>query len=237
MLKHISAKLRKNPLGLIQRAVYKTIVGPLKYGRANGYDAHKYWQDRFSKYGQSIKAVGNEALSEEANEKMYTEAAQVFSALCRKSGIALQSAKVLEIGCGAGFYTQLLHHFGVKNYVGVDITDVFFPQLRRNFPQFTFLRKDITADQVVGEFNLIVMIDVIQHIVTEERLSVAMENVRNCLSGNGLFIVSPIERSSRRYFFYLRSWSMEDLKQRFPGYLFSEQVPFRDSHLLRIRRP
>lgn len=201
MLKDILSRFKKDPLDFIRRALYKTIIGPLKYGEGNDYDAARYWRDRFSKYGQSLSGAGDEGQSEEENEKMYAEAAKVFTDLCRKEGVDFQSVSILEIGCGTGFYTQLLHNLGVKSYVGVDITDVLFPELRKKFPQFRFVRKDITSDKIEDMFDLIVMIDVIEHIVKESKLSFAMENVKNCLLANGNFIVSPIMDLSKRHLF------------------------------------
>ena len=199
MLEHIFSKLRKDPLGLIHRGLHKTIIGPLKYGMVDDYDAHRYWYDRLSKYGNSIQGVGNEALSGQETKTRYKEAAQAFTALCRGADLDFPSVRVLEMGCGTGFYTQLLHHFGAKNYVGVDITDVLFPTLRKRFPQFAFLRTDMTSDLIEGEFDLIVMIDVLQHIVTEGKLAFGMENVKNCLSADGLFVVAPIDQTSKGY--------------------------------------
>lgn len=236
MLKDIFSRFKTDPLGFIKRALYKTIIGPLKYGKGNDYAAHKYWCDRFSKYGLSLKGAGDEGLSEEENKKMYAEAAKVFTDLCLREGADFQSISVLEIGCGTGFYTHLLHNLGVKSYVGVDITDVLFPELRRKFSQFRFIKKDITSDKIEGKFDLIVMIDVIEHIVNEAKLSFAMENVKKCLSDNGIFIIAPILNTNKRHLFYLRSWSLEDIKRRFSGYVFEELISFRNSHILIIRR-
>lgn len=182
----------------------------IKYGAGNDYDAAKYWHDRFSKYGLSLKGAGNEGISEEENEKIYAEAAKVFTDLCRKEDIDFHNVSVLEIGCGTGFYTQLLHDLGVKSYTGVDITDVLFPKLRKKFPRFKFIKKDVTSDKLEGKYDLIIMIDVIEHIVKESKLSFAMENVKNCLSHNGVFIVTPIMKVSKKQLFYLR---MVDLRR------------------------
>lgn len=237
MLKDILSKFKKDPLGCTRRVLYKSIIGPLKYSKGADYDAARYWHDRFSKYGLSLKGAGDEGLSEKENEKIYAKAAKVFTDLCRKEGIDFQSARVLEIGCGTGFYTQLLHNLGVKSYIGIDITDVLFPDLRKKFPQFKFIRKDITSNNIRGEFNLIVMIDVIHHIVEKSKFSFATENVKNCLSANGIFIASPIMEAGKKHLFHVRFWPLEDIKQRFPGYIFGELVPFRNSHLLVIRKP
>jgi 2-polyprenyl-3-methyl-5-hydroxy-6-metoxy-1,4-benzoquinol methylase len=224
-------------LGFVRRALSKMVIGPLKYGKRGGYDAHKYWHDRFSKYGHSLRGVGHEGLSEAENKKMYSEAAGIFTNVCRAERIDLQSVNALEIGSGSGFYAQLLHELGVKNYTGVDITDVLFPELRKKFPRFTFVRKDICSDRIEGRFDLLVMIDVIEHIMTEDDLSFCMKNVRTCLADNGIFIVAPIMTTSKKSLFYVRSWALGDVQELFPGYVFREPVPFRSGNILIIRTP
>ncbi len=233
-MKNISAKL-KNPVSLIQRTLYKTIVGPIVYGEGNDYDAQRYWRDRFSKYGHSLKGVGHEGLSEQENEKAYAEAAKVFIDVCHKENIAFQSARVLEIGCGTGFYTQILHDLGVNSYLGVDITDVLFPELRKKFPHFEFLRKDVTTDVIEEKFDLIVMIDVIEHIVEASKIISTMDRVKSCLSRNGVFLVAPIVKVKRKELFYVKFWSDDDIKKNFTGYNFGELVPFRNGYLTTVK--
>jgi len=233
----MESKRRGNPIDLLRRAFQKAVVGRLRYGRGDDYDAAAYWEDRFKRYGYSLKGAGHEGLSEEANTGMYEEAAEVFTDLCRKESVDFEAVRVLDIGCGNGFYTKLLHELGVKRYLGLDITDTLFPSLRESYPQFEFVREDITSDKLSGEFDLILMIDVVEHIVKESRLAQAMENVRDCLSSGGLFVVSGIRRVSRRRLFYVRSWSAEDIKKEFSGYSVSEPLAFRDALILSIRKP
>ncbi len=227
----------KNPVGFIKRAVYKTLIGPLKYRRGNDYNAPQFWYDRFSRYRLDIKGAGDEGLSDEENKRMYEEGGRVFTDLCQKEGFDFSRIKVLEIGCGSGFYTDIFRKLGVKDYTGLDITDVLFPDLTKRYPLFKFIKRDITSDRVDGEFDLVVMIDVIQHIVTEERLSYAMDNVKRCLAPKGVFMVAPVRNVSRKHLFYVRSWSLDDMKKRFPGYTFDELIPFRSGYMLIVRKP
>ncbi len=227
----------KDILSKFKRVLYKKTIGPLKYSKKDDYDASSYWHDRFSKYGLSFKGAGHEGLTEAQNKKMYEEAAKVFTGLCNREDINFHNAKVLEIGCGNGFYTKLLHDLGIKNYVGIDITDVLFPVHRKNFPKFKFIRKDITQDKIEGKFNLILMIDVIQHIVNKDKLTSALDNIKNCLSDNGLFLVSPVKKKSKRHLFYVKWWSLEDIKRQLNGYIVKEMRSFRNGNILVVRKP
>jgi SAM-dependent methyltransferase len=235
-MKNIILKSKKDPLGFLTRALYKTTIGRLKYGSGADYDAARYWRDRFSKYHLSLQGAGDEGLSEEDNWRMYGQARDVFTKLCQQENINFQLANVLEIGCGTGFYTQLLYDLAVNSYLGVDITDVLFTDLKNKFPDFTFIKKDVTVDKLEGQFNLIVMIDVIEHIVEKTKLSFALENIRNCLSNDGRFIVAPVASESKKHLFYVHSWSLADLKPNFTEYSFRELVPFRNDYILVIKK-
>ena len=231
------SKIVQDPIGFLGRALYKLFVAPLKYRGRHGYDAGRYWQDRLSRHGLSLRGVGDEGLSEEDNEKMYQEAAQAFLALCQRERIDFPNTRVLEIGCGNGFYAHLLAEQKVQSYVGVDITDVFFPELEKKHPDFEFVRKDVTADELNGEFDLIIMIDVIEHITSQVKLQAAFDNIRDHLAQGGVFMVAPVPEKGRRSLFYVRFWSLKDIARNFLGFDLGEPIPFRYSRILAIRKP
>ncbi len=133
---------------------------------SKGYDAEEYWTSRLSKFGLGILGVGNKGLSVDENEKMYQEAKDVFLNLCAQEGIDFAESRVLEIGVGNGFYARILKERGVRRYLGVDITDALFDKLTPLFPGFELVKLDITQEKVKGDFDLIIMIDVTQHITT-----------------------------------------------------------------------
>jgi hypothetical protein len=80
------------------------------------------------------------------------------------------------------------------------------------------------------------MIDVIEHIVEESKLSSAMGNVKNCMADKGVFVVSGLRDISKKHLFYLRWWSVQDVLNRFPGYESSKPTPFRDAFILAIKK-
>jgi SAM-dependent methyltransferase len=229
-------KLRNDPLGFFWRAIYKTVIAPVKYRGKGGYDAARYWGDRFAKYGTALKGVGDEGLSEQDNRATYERAGAAFLDLCRQEGIEFSSARVLEVGCGNGFYTQLLMQQGVSRYMGVDITDALFPTLAKRFPDFKFIRQDVTSDLLDGKFDLIVMIDVIEHIVSEDKLDFAMGNVQRCLAESGSFFVAPVVEKARHSLFHLRFWTAADIARRLSECVVGATHPRPNSGLVIARK-
>jgi len=236
MWQKILRRIKKGPIEFAQRIIEKAIIGPIKYKKGQGYNAPKYWHDRFTKYGLSLRGSCNEGLTEEENKKLYANEKRVFDDLVRVKKVNFRQMRVLEIGCGTGYYTEVLRQLGVKKYLGIDITDVLFQKLKKKFPQFKFLRKDITSDKITGKFDLVIMIRVVGNIVEESSLSFAMANVKSCLAPNGLLILSPIYRKSRKHLFYAREWSLWDIKQRFVGYCFTESIPSRNGQIFIIEK-
>lgn len=226
----------KEPSAFLKRVILKKLVAPLKYSSKKGYNAPAYWEDRFRKYGTSIRGPGHEGLSEAENERMYREAAGVFRAICRKEMTDFQTARVLEIGVGTGFYTRLLQELGAQSYTGIDITDVLFSNHAKIFPSYRFRKADITEDILAGSFNVIVMIDVMQHIVEKKKLAFAMENLKRSLAPGGIFIVGPLAHVTKKHLFYVHYWSKEILKEFFGDFKIGEAIPFRNGEIVVIKK-
>jgi len=231
---HLQSFLR-NPFGFVGRALYKLTLGRWKYASRNGYDAERFWGDRFRKYRLNLMGPGHDGYSREENERSYRNAAKVFTEVCRDEGIDLTRSAVLEIGCATGFYAELFRSAGVTKYHGVDITDVLFPDLRQRFPGFHFVKADIASGRVPidGEFSLVTMIDVAQHIVTRERLHAALDAVDRHLAPQGRFIfTTELQRKLAVNAFYETQWVLDDFSERLVGWSFGPPRPFRDKYIV-----
>ncbi len=222
----------------IVRAIKKRIIYPFFYGKRNDYNAEKYWHDRFLKYGDSILGPGNDAMSESQNLEMYRKAKSVFLETCDKEKIDFQNSRICEIGLGTGFYTGILKEQSVKNYKGYDISDVVIPRMSKLFPDFSFSLKDISSEPLGDTFDVIFLIDVIQHIVNDEKCRFALENIRDSLSSGGIFLIGPLAPRNSKLLFYVRSWTIEDLKKVFTEDKFkiSGPIDFRNGTLYSIRK-
>jgi SAM-dependent methyltransferase len=231
-------KLRQDPIGTVKRAWEKLVAGRLRYGRKGDYDASRYWRDRFSRYGTSLQGAGDEGLAQAENEHEYAKAAELFRKLVADSGIDFGDGRTLEIGCGPGFYTKLMVSLGARDLVAYDITDVLFAELRAQVPNVELRQGDITALPVEGTYDRAVMIDVLEHIVNEEKLASGMRNVVNALGPNARFVVGPVVKRprQRRHLYYVRFWTVDDLRRALPEWEPERRVDFRDGELLVLRR-
>ena len=229
-------RIKKDPLKVVFRAFSKYIFGTIRYRKGNGYDAARYWHDRFNKYRDSIRGPGDEGLSEKENVEMYDQARKIFLKFCKQEKVSFATSKVLEIGPGTGFYTKILKDAGVKNYTGLDITNVAFSKLKKEHPPFKFIKHNITKSSPPERYDLVVMIDVIEHIVEEEKLKKAMENISRSLEPKGVFILAPVMQRSKKHLFYVRHWTAKDIEALFENYKISKPVTFRNGQIISIKR-
>ena len=194
-------------------------------------------RDRLGGDTWNLRAPGHEGLSEEENAALYAEAAAVLRRTCTAHGIVLGSTSVLDVGCGTGEFTRLCREEGVRRYVGLDLTDVRFPALALAYPAYAFIRADITTTAPPGRFDLVLVLDVLEHVVERSRLRAALTNLRRAVAeGGALFIALPLTEGSPRPFFYLRLWSFDDLASELEDFEVSTPVPWRDGWLVVARR-
>jgi len=236
MQKGIIYRIRK----MLLRPLWKMrdfIYTPIRKRIEAGYRPASYWKKRHRKYGFDIRGVGNCALSESENDTSYKQARDVFLELCKQLNVDFAKIKILDIGCGSGFYANIIESQGGKDYTGVDITDILFNQLGQRFPGFHFRKLDITKERVEGQFDLVFMIDVTQHIVDNELFSFAMQNINSCLHEDGIFIVtSNLSESFRQLNMHVVERTMDFYKREFPNAIFSNPVPFRDKYIFSIKK-
>jgi len=207
-----------------------------KYGRADGYDAARYWRDRHSRYGFDLRGVGNKGLSDAENRRAYEEAGGTFVALCREAGVRFETARMLDVGCGTGFYAGVFRDRGGRDYTGVDIADVLLPELRERYPDFRFRQQDVTSEPLEEEFDLIAMIDVTQHITDPAKFSFAMRNLRAALAPSGtLILTSWLDEEARRSYYEV-SRSIDRYAAELDGCTIGEPVPFRDKFMFAVRK-
>lgn len=202
------------------------------------YHPQKYWEARHAKYGFDLRGVGNCSLSHEENMRAYLDAKKVLLGLCHQESVNIETSYILDVGYGIGFYAEVFLEAGGKHYIGIDIADRQLNKVRKQFEDFEFRKLDITKQKLDSYFDLILMLDVTQHIVDDLDFSFAMQNISSHLAENGVFIVTSWlsdKTICRTYYEVARPLSR--YKKEFPGYYFSKPVLFRDKFIFAVRKP
>lgn len=235
-MKGTSLYLRKminDPIGYPLLVLRKLFIQPFTYRKGNEYDVERYWSDRFKKYGLSLRGPGDEGLSEKANEDLYKKDSESFLTCIGSEIPAMKNSRVLEIGCGNGFYTQMLHELGINDVTCIDITDVLFPEFKIRFPNYRFIKTDITQEEIHGDFDYILFMDVLEHIVVPEKFGFCIKNIERHLAPNGRLILTPIYQETEKVSFYVCKWSLADIECQMNHNLnVLKRIPHRYSEII-----
>jgi SAM-dependent methyltransferase len=231
-------KFIADPLGFLRRAWAKMVTGPLRYRQGEGYDGERFWRDRFARLDGSLTAAGDEGLDASENQAAYAAAGRQVAAAILRARIALEGSRVLEVGPGTGFYADLIAQAGGRDYTALDITDVLFPALRKRHPMARFEVQDITEQPINGRYDLVMMIDVLEHIVEKAKCRRALDHLAAAVAPGGMLLLAfPPAAPGRFDLFYLRFWPLDEVLQHFPGWERLAEEPFRDGLLVGLRAP
>jgi 2-polyprenyl-3-methyl-5-hydroxy-6-metoxy-1,4-benzoquinol methylase len=158
------------------------------------FDAKAYWEDRLSD-DYSLHGVGRLNWGIQWNRWMYRVRRHVFLRLVRGLTPHLDSARVLDVGSGTGFYIERWRELGVPDITGSDITEVAVSNLEKRFPDNRFFRMNIGEDitPVSGDrFDFVSCMDVMIHIVDDSLYQDALANMRGLLKPGGRLIFSDL---------------------------------------------
>lgn len=156
------------------------------------FDARGYWERRLTDT-YAIDGVGFSGLGTAFNRWMYRVRRHVFLRALRPGLERPRDLRVLDIGSGTGFYVDRWHELGVRSVTGADLTETAVEQLRRRHPSDAFVRFDVGGDETPLEpasFDAISAMDVLFHIVDDERFERALRTIFSLLAPRGLFVFS-----------------------------------------------
>ncbi len=90
--------------------------------------------------------------------------------------IGRRDLRILEVGCGAGWFVDQLVEYGTV--IGVDITPTVLERARERVPQATFLTGDVLdVDLPLGFFDVIVGLEVLSHVEDHEAFTARLHDL------------------------------------------------------------
>jgi SAM-dependent methyltransferase len=200
------------------------------------YDSNRYWADQLGRFGSDLRGPGKGGLSEQENAELYRHGEQALERITKRLTINW-SGRFGEIGPGNGYWLNWITRHGATDYTGFDITDVLFPLIHERWPHARLLRHDVTTAPLPDDFDVLLMIDVTQHILDEQGFRRAMTNCRRAIKPGGHFLVTswlqPYQQISELEV-------MRPLKyytRQFDGWQLTGPIAFRDKSLLAFTAP
>ena len=132
--------------------------------------------------------------------------------------------------------TGLIVELGARELTCIDVTSVLVEELRAKFPSVEFREGDVTTAAIEGTFDVAVMIDVIEHIVTDEAFRAGLRNIAGSLSDDASFVLGPVALRRGRHLYYVHFWTKDDVRTALPDWNVVAEVEFRSGKLLLLQR-
>jgi hypothetical protein len=126
---------------------------------------------------------------------------------------------------------------GINSYSGFDISDENVKNIEENILNYLgrFYKCDVGKEKVDQKADLIIMIDVTQHIVNDDKLNFCLLlNVKANLSDVGVFIVTD-ELSNKTFSFYEKNRSLQFYSDALGMELIVKPVVFRDKYIFAFK--
>ena len=160
---------------------------------SSAYVAEGYWK-QVLEAGYDESGVGYPNLARSFNRARYELELHNVARALSAAGVDAP-ASVLDAGSGTGIWIGFWRRRGVRDIVGVDLTEHAVQQLSERFPEHRFVCADIGDAEAAlpGPVDVVSAMSVLLHITDEARFEQALRNLAAALAPGGtLVLVEPV---------------------------------------------
>ena len=154
------------------------------------YRPQEFWEQRLEAQFD-LRGTGETGLSLAYNRACYQLRAEVLNTCLERTGMLPGGRRVLDIGCGTGFWTDWYVTRGA-HYTGVDIAQVSVDRLASRYPDHRFVRADVSEGVPGGPYDLVNVFDVLYHITDDARWEAALRHLAGAVAPGGLLLVTDV---------------------------------------------
>jgi 2-polyprenyl-3-methyl-5-hydroxy-6-metoxy-1,4-benzoquinol methylase len=152
------------------------------------FDAAEYWESRHYRFRGSSVSVGNIGLSDEDNRLQLREKTAVLKEPLLKLFPEPSTRRLLDAGCGIGIQTREFGEWGFEA-VGIDFSPTAIEQARK-LGGADFQVADLSAYRSDRPFDVCVCVDVLFHLVDEQRWRAVIASLAGSLLPGGYLLVT-----------------------------------------------
>lgn len=152
------------------------------------YEPREFWQRRLSEQFD-LRGTGETGLSLAYNRACYELRRAVLDRALDEAGVDPAGRTVLDVGCGAGFFTAYYLARGAR-VTGLDIAPVAIERLAARHPEARFVLADVSETPVEGRFDVVNVFDVLLHITDDERWERAVRHLASAVAPGGVLLIT-----------------------------------------------
>ena len=138
-----------------------------------------------------LRGTGETGLSLAYNKACYRLRADVLTAALERACMTPNGRRVLDVGCGTGFWTDYYVSRGA-HYTGVDIAQVSVDRLAERYNEQRFARADVSEGVPGGPYDLVNVFDVLYHITDDARWEAALRHLAAAVAPGGVLLVTDV---------------------------------------------
>jgi len=157
------------------------------------YQPSHYWEDRARRFAG--EGAGLAAVCAYGMPEFYNQAIQLEQRLALRPWIRVPAGtRVLDVGCGIGRWSRLLAARGAQ-VTGVDLSPTMIAQAQRRAAadgvaeRCRFELQDLSRLDVGDQFDLVLGVTVLQHILDPELLRAAVQRMTSHLAPGGRMVL------------------------------------------------
>ena len=156
------------------------------------YEPRTYWEELLARE-YNLRGVAYPELPESFNARFYRVSEAAARRALRRAGFVagMPPRRVLDVGAGTGAWIDFWSRLGVREIVGVDLTETAVARLSAQYPEHSFVRADVSdaALPVDPPFDAVSAMSVLLHIPDEGAFEGAVNNLASVLRPGGVVLV------------------------------------------------
>jgi 2-polyprenyl-3-methyl-5-hydroxy-6-metoxy-1,4-benzoquinol methylase len=152
------------------------------------YEPREFWDRRLAEQFD-LRGTGQPGLSMAYNEACYRLRLEVLERALRDQGFDPRGKRVLDVGCGTGFFTAYYISRGAQ-VTGIDIAPTSIERLRKRHPEARFLLADVSEAALAERFDLVNAFDVLYHVTDETKWERAVKALAAAVEADGLLLLT-----------------------------------------------
>lgn len=154
------------------------------------HEPQLYWERRI-RSAPSLAGVGHRGLGQTYNSWLYRARGRALLRALARMETSLVGTRLLDVGVGTGAWIPMWRRLGVAHITGLDFASASRDAVTSAHPSVRFLQTDIGEADVLqpSTFDVCAALDVLYHIVDDDRWRTALRNIAQGLPHGGLAFI------------------------------------------------